>query len=254
MPHVTLGGGTAYHEIVGEGQPLVLLHGGFCSLETMRPIGDALSAGFRVHAAERAGHGRTADREGPFGYDRMAADTLAYLDATGIDAAHVVGFSDGAIVGLLLARDHPARVRSLVAISANLDPGGFVPDDYPHVTVPDETTAQLRREYEELSPDGPEHAEVVLGKLLELWQREPDIPAASLAAVAAPTLVMAGEHDAVARDHTTSIAAAIPGAALEIVPGTTHLLVVERPAEVAERIRAFLARTRAGAAPEDVAG
>jgi pimeloyl-ACP methyl ester carboxylesterase len=106
--------------------------------------------------------------------------------------------------------------------------------------VPEAAHAELVREYGELSPDGPAHADTVLEKLLTLWKAEPDIPAESLAAIAAPALVMAGEHDIVARAHTESIAAAIPGAQLAFIPGASHLLIREQPAAVAARILGFL--------------
>ena len=226
-----------HHEEWGDGEPLLLLHGGFCSLEPVRALGDDLARTFRVHAAERAGHGRTPDSDGPYDYATMVADTLAYLDAVGVDRAHVVGHSDGAIVGLLLARDHPQRVRSLVAISANLSTDAWVADDYPHVTVSDEEYALINAEYARLSPDGPEHADVVVAKLSALWAVEPSIDPASLAAVVAPTLVLAGEHDMVDHTHTRSIAAAIPGATLRVVAGTTHMLVRERPDAIAALVR-----------------
>lgn len=229
-------GFAGHHEERGTGEPLVLLHGGFCSLEPMRELGDLLSGHVRVLAAERTGHGRTPDRDGPYAYAQMVAETLAYLDALGVGSAHVVGHSDGGIVGLLLARDHPGRVRSLTAISANVHTDCWVPADYPHVTLTDEANAAVDAEYARLSPDGPAHADVVVAKLVALWTSEPDIPAASLAAVTAPTLVMAGEHDTIARDHTESIAAAVPGAGLVIVPGTTHMVVRERPDVVAAAV------------------
>ncbi|GLY33806.1 alpha/beta fold hydrolase [Kineosporia sp. NBRC 101731] len=121
MPYLELPDGPTYHEVAGTGEPLVLLHGGFSSLEVMREVHDALALGFQVHGPERPGHGRTADADGPFSYTAMVEHTLAYLNAMGVARAHVVGFSDGAIAGLLLARDHPDRVASLVSISANLD-------------------------------------------------------------------------------------------------------------------------------------
>ena len=163
MPYLSLDGHRTYHEIVGGGPPVVLLHGGFCSLENLRPMAERLVPGYRVHAAERPGHGRTPDRDGPYSYTAMVADTLAYLDAVGLESAHVVGYSDGAIAGLLLARDHPDRVRSLVAISANLDPDGFVGEELHERAVPLETVALIDAQYAELTPDGPEHASVVEG-------------------------------------------------------------------------------------------
>ncbi|MFT4028563.1 MAG: alpha/beta hydrolase [Protaetiibacter sp.] len=240
MPQLTIGTETIYHEVHGSGAPLLLLHGGYCSLENMRPLGELLSDRFEVHAPERAGHGRTADRPGPYSYSRMLHDTVAYLDAVGLDTVHVVGFSDGGILALLLALEHPDRVRSIVPISANIHTGGFVPEDYPHETVPQAAHERLDREYAELSPDGAEHGAIVLEKLLTMWRAEPDIPASSLASITAPVLVMAGEHDAIAPDHTELIASSIPGARLVVVPRTTHMLVSERPHAVAAEVLGFL--------------
>lgn len=240
MPYIDVAGESTYYETWGSGVPLVLLHGGYCSLEVMRELAELLAERFEVHAPERAGHGRTADRDGPYSYARMASDTVAYLDAAGIDRAHVVGFSDGGITSILLARDHADRVLSIVPISGNLSTDAYVAEDYPHATITEEAHAAVAAEYAELSPDGPEHAETVLEKLGALWTIEPDIPVESLAGVTAPTLVLAGEHDAIRRDHTEAVAAAIPGARAEIVDGTTHMLVREKPAEVAARILAFL--------------
>ncbi len=235
-----------HHEEWGSGEPLLLLHGGFCSLEPMRELGDLLARHVRVLAAERPGHGRTPDHDGPFTYAQLVAVTLAYLDALGVGSAHVVGHSDGGIIGLLLARDHPERVRSLVAISANVHPDAWVPDSYPHVTMTDEAHAAVDAEYARLSPDGADHAAVVLGKLMTLWRADPGISPGQLAALTVPTLVMAGEHDTVARDHTESIADAVPGAGLMIVPGTTHMLVRERPDLVAGAVLAHLRTAAAG--------
>lgn len=234
---------TGHHEEWGSGEPLLLLHGGYCSIEAVRELGDLLAAHVRVLAPERPGHGRTPDHDGPYGYASWVEGTLAYLDALDAGPVHVVGHSDGGIVGLLLARDHPERVRSLVTIGANLHTGAWVPDDYPHTTVTDEAWATLQDEYARLSPDGPEHGDVVVRKLTALWESEPDITAASLAALTVPALVIAGDHDMVAREHTASIAAALPGAGLLIVPGTTHMVVRERPDAVAAGVLGLLGLT-----------
>jgi pimeloyl-ACP methyl ester carboxylesterase len=205
-----------------------------------------------VHAFERPGHGRSADVDGDYSYARGVSDTLAYLDAQGLGAVDVVGYSDGAIIGLLLALDHPTRVRSLVAISANLDPtaftdapGGGAPHrllDGPPTITEDagEEVDVERRHYERLSPDGPAHADVVLAKLVRLWTAEPHIDPARLGAVTARTLVMAGDRDTIPPGHSLLIASSIPGAQLCILPGTTHGLVGERPELISTILREFL--------------
>ncbi|WP_345520580.1 alpha/beta hydrolase [Nocardioides conyzicola] len=240
MPYVDLLGHPSYHEIVGAGEPLMLLHGGYCSIEHLRPLGDALADTYRVHAPERVGHGRTADRDGPFSYAAGLEETVAYLDAVGLASAHVVGFSDGAILGLLLALEHPGRVRSLVSISGNVDTDAFVSDEEAAHTMTAEASAQLDREYADLSPDGPEHGEVVVAKLTQMWLTEPRITPEVLATITAPTLVMAGDHDMVRPDHTLLIAQSIPGAQLAIVPGAGHLVAHDRPTLVGLTVREFL--------------
>jgi pimeloyl-ACP methyl ester carboxylesterase len=242
--HIDVGGHATYHEVVGAGEPLVLLHGGLCSIETMRPQIAGLASSFRVHAPERPAHGRTADREGPMTYTGGVRDTLGYLDSVGIDRAHVVGYSDGAIIGLMLAIEHPDRVRTLVSISGNLDTTAYVPHDEsqpgPEPGSSGDVIGRLKTEYAALSPDGPGHLDAMLEKLGLMWRDEPNIDPGELSRITAPTLVMAGDHDAVRTEHTIAIAAGIPGAQLCIVPGTTHMLMEEKPELVTELVRAFL--------------
>lgn len=163
---------------------------------------------------------------------------------------HIIGYSDGAIIGLMLAMEHPERVRSLVAISANLDPGVFTPaaSNGPRLDSPPSATdgeARLdleRMQYGRLSPDGAGHADAVLAKLMRLWTSEPNIDPAHLAAVTAPTLIMSGDRDSIPPADSLLIAASIPGAQLSIVPGAGHGLIAERPELISTLIRDFLAQ------------
>jgi pimeloyl-ACP methyl ester carboxylesterase len=257
MPHLPLLGADVYEEVAGDGDPLLLLHGGFCSLESLRAQADALEAGHRVYAYERPGHGRTPDTEGEYSYDRGVEEAVAYLDAHGLGRVDVLGYSDGAIIGLLLALRHPERVRALVAISANLDPSAFThsaeaagavvldPIGTPaHASDTGEQKPDVERmHYDRLSPDGPEHAEAVLAKLFRLWTTEPRIDPADLATITARTLIVSGDRDTIRPDHSLLIAASIPGAQLAIVPGATHGLLAERPQLIATIVGEFLADT-----------
>ena len=244
MPYLDTAAGSLFHEDVGSGAPILLLHGGFCSLENMREIGEELATRHRVLAFERAGHGRTADTQGEYTYAGMVEETVAYLDAVGVDAVHVVGFSDGGIVAMLLARDHPERVLSLVPISANMSVvEAYVPDDYPHPTLTAEALAVVRRDAERLSPHGSAHADVVVAKLGRLWEREPEIAPKSLASLAMPALVLRGEHDVISRAHSELVAAALDAPLVELA-GTTHMLVSEKPQEVAATVLGFVEANR----------
>jgi pimeloyl-ACP methyl ester carboxylesterase len=250
MAYLRINGMDLYSETEGQGDPVLLLHGGFCSLESLRAQGDALVTDRQVFAYERPGHGRSSDIDEEYSYARGVADTVEYLDAQGLDAVDVVGYSDGAIIGLLLAIDHPDRIRSLVAISANLDPSAFthspVGVDAPVLDAPapaedDEEKPDLERmHYERLSPDGPAHADAVLAKLFRLWTAEPQIAPTDLAGITARTLVMSGDRDTIRPDHSLLIASSIPGAQLCIVPATTHNLIAERPGLISDIIKEFL--------------
>jgi pimeloyl-ACP methyl ester carboxylesterase len=242
MATVELGGISCYSEETGSGDPVLLLHGGYCSIETMRPQVDELSKRHRVLAFERPGHGRSPDREGPTSFDAMLADTIAYLDALVVDRAHVIGFSDGAILGYLMAIRHPERVRSLVAISGSVEPsvGTGLTDEELELAMPRSAVEELTNEYHRLSPDGPEHAKVIFGKLMAMWKTEPDIEREELASIAAPALIMAADHDVIPLDHTIMIRSAIPGAQLCVIPDASHMVMTDRPELVNLAISEFL--------------
>lgn len=246
---LSINGEALYSEVVGLGDAVLLLHGGFCSLESLREQSNTLAQSYQVFAFERPGHGRSADIAGDYSYAGGIADTLAYLDAQGLQSVHVIGYSDGAILALLLALGHLERVRSLVAISANLNPGVVTPaaDDGPRLDLLPATVEVgqpdlERMRYTQLSPDGGDHADVVLAKLMRLWASEPQIEPVSLAAIRTPTLIMSGDRDSIPPAHTLLIAASIPGAQLAIVPGTDHGLIAQRPQLISTLIQDFLIR------------
>ena len=113
--YLDLDGVHTYYEALGAGRPLVLLHGGMCPVETWAGLVPQLSGSFRVFTPERRGHGRTAD-PGPITYENMASDTIAFLEAIAAGPADLVGWSDGAVVALLVALWRPDLVERLVYV------------------------------------------------------------------------------------------------------------------------------------------
>ena len=98
-----------------------------CTAETFDGQTGALAEHFRVYVPERRGHGRTADVPGPITYEIMAQDTVAFIEALGIERAHLVGWSDGALVGLLVALWRPELVGKLVLDGPGRELGGVAP-------------------------------------------------------------------------------------------------------------------------------
>ena len=241
--YVDAAGVRTYYEAAGEGEPLILLHGGMCTVETFEGQTPALAAQYRVYVPERRGHGRTADVEGPITYENMAQDTIAFMDALGIESAHLVGWSDGALVGLLVALRQPRLARKLVLIGQNVNLEGARPESLAmreHMTA-ESLPPMFEQMYAAVSPDGADHWGIVCAKVIQMWRADPAIELDSLAAVTAPTLVMLGDDDIVSIEHAAALQRALPSAQLAVVPGASHALPLEKPDLTNRLILDFLA-------------
>jgi pimeloyl-ACP methyl ester carboxylesterase len=241
--YVQVGPVKTWYDEAGTGDPLVLLHGGIVTNETWGPQLAVLPSRFHVYAPERRGHGHTPDVDGPLSYAAMAADTIGFLEQIVHEPAHIVGWSDGGVIALLIAIERPDLVKKVVAISANSNVDA-VPREMQEgllATPPDaDDMAMMRQLYEAASPDGPEHWPVVFGKFVQMATKEPDIPPNDLGRIQAPTLILSGDDDMVTLEHTVSLYRAIPNAELAVVPGTSHLLAMEKPGTVNQLIIDFL--------------
>jgi pimeloyl-ACP methyl ester carboxylesterase len=236
-----------YYETVGEGTPLVLLHGGMLTIDlNFDSLIPTLAKKHRVIAVELQGHGRTADIDRPITPANLASDVVALLDVLGVDRAHVLGHSMGAGVTLELGVNHADRVLSLVPVSGSVRPDGMhsdLADPSKFATSARMPTAQdfadFSEAYRRLSPH-PEHFDAFLGALsssnadLQGWSDE------QLAGITAPTLIVLGDHDFVTVEHAALMLELIPGSQLAILPGTTHMLATKRPDLLLPLLDAFL--------------
>ncbi|MDO9379976.1 MAG: alpha/beta fold hydrolase [Nocardioidaceae bacterium] len=245
--HVDVDGVRVYHEVHGEGPPLVLLHGGVLAIDLdFHALLPTLAETRQVIGIELQGHGRTNDTDRPMSVGTFAADVVAVLDHLGIESADVLGHSLGGAIAIELAISHPSRVRSIVPISASVDTSGIHED----LTDPGKMAtstrmptaddfAEMRRTYDALSPH-PEHFDDFLAKMQGLgatlvgWSDE------QLATIAAPTLVVQGDHDFTTNAHAAQMVEKIPGARLAILPGTTHMTVTLRADYLLPMVRDFL--------------
>jgi len=235
-----------YYETSGAGEPLLLLHGGFGTVEDFASQIPELAKHFKVIAFERPGHGHTADNAGPFSFDTMAAGTVDLIEALKLGATNLVGWSDGAIIALQVAISRPDLVKRLVCIGGLFDTNAQSPEDLNWIRslTPEsfrKSGSPLVRRYDEVSPDGPGHFPVVVEKTKILWLNEPNITKEELGKISSPTLVMAGDREAIPVGHTLELFKSIKGAQLCIIPGTTHFLLSEKPDMVNSAILEFLA-------------
>ena len=237
MATVMLNGVQTWYEERGHGDPLVLLHPGGAGVDA-RAFGsnlDALAKRFHTYTPERRAHGRTPDVEGPITYELMARDTIAFLDTVIGAPVHLLGYSDGAVVALLVARRRPDLVRQLVLVAGIFHHQGW------HEGVLDgEPPAFLRDSYGEVSPDGIDHYDVVAAKLAATHAHEPALSPGELREVTSATLVMVADDDEVRLEHAIETYRSLPAAELAVVPGTSHGLLMEKPDLCHQLITDFL--------------
>jgi pimeloyl-ACP methyl ester carboxylesterase len=246
-----------YHEIHGEGEPLVLLHGAYMSINGMAPLLGPLAEYRQVIAPELQGHGRTADVDRPITYEGMADDTAALMDQLEIERADVVGFSMGAGVGLQLTIRHPERVRKLVGASTAYAYNGMPAEAiemFPSITPEMFKGSPFEEEYKRLSPH-PDAFESLVWKLKELDTTEFDW-SDGIRGITAPVLIIVGDSDVVRLDHVVELfkmlgggvmgdLAGLPKSQLGVLPGTSHFMppgsgVLDRADLIHAMIRPFL--------------
>jgi pimeloyl-ACP methyl ester carboxylesterase len=214
-----------YYEEYGQGKPLVLIHGNGGSILHMGYQIQYFSKYYRCIVADSRAHGKSAVGNGRLTYEVMADDWAALLDHLKIDSAYVLGWSDGGILGLLLAIHHPKKVSKLAAMGANLQPDSSAV--YSWVVPILENMNKLTDSM--ISAKNKSQNWDVMKKHLDLLSNQPHIPLQELHKIACPVLVMGGDKDVIREEHTTEIYQNIPKAHLCIFPGETHMIPVTDP-------------------------
>ena len=230
-----------YFEIHGTGQPLVVLHGAFMTIELMGKLIPELAKSRQVIAVELQGHGHTADVDRPLTYEQLADDTAALLRHLGTVNADVYGYSLGGGVALQVALRHPALVRKLVIVSASFSSSGM----YPEVV---EAIKQLepelfdgtpwREAYNRVAPN-PDAFPTLVGKMGQLDVTPFEWSPGAIRAIAAPTLIVVGDSDGTRPEHAVEMfrlrgggvfgdLAGMPASQLAILPGTAHVGMLDR--------------------------
>ncbi|WP_213737084.1 alpha/beta hydrolase [Bradyrhizobium sp. dw_411] len=218
-----------YYATIGHGSPVVLLHGGLSNSNYWGHQVRVLARRHTVIVMDSRGHGRSTRDTRPYGYDLMADDVVALLDTLHIAKADVVGWSDGAILGLDLAIRHPERVGKVFAFAANTITSG-VQEGVEKAPVFARFIERAKGEYAKLSAT-PKDYDAFVAQITRMWETEPNWTDAQLQSIHAQVLVVDGDHDeAIKRAHTEYIAATIPNAGLLILPNTSHFAFLQDPA------------------------
>jgi pimeloyl-ACP methyl ester carboxylesterase len=212
--YIDVNGIKMYYEIYGTGQPLLMIHGNGGSIAHFKYQIPYFAKHYKVIAVDSRSQGKTIDTSDMLSYKTMADDMNGLLDALRIDSANVIGWSDGGINGLLLAINHPEKVKKLAITGANLTPDP---------SVFDPAALKMLSEYVATLQSAKQDAATKNTlKLLQMMEVEPNIPLTDLQKIKCPVLVMGGDSDAIKPAHTLQIFENIPQAYLWIFPAAGH--------------------------------
>jgi pimeloyl-ACP methyl ester carboxylesterase len=217
-----------HYAVYGQGSPVILLHGGLANAEYWGNQIKGFSPYHTVIVMDSRGHGRSTRDSRPYAYDLMADDVVALMDVLKLSKADIVGWSDGAILGLDLAMRHPDRVGKIFAFAANTATSG-VKDGVEKNPTFAAFIERAGHEYEAYSAT-PKEYDAFVAQISKMWASQPNWTDAQLKAITASVLVVDGDHDeAIKREHTEYIASTIPRAGLLILPNASHFAFLQDP-------------------------
>ncbi len=228
----------------GAGKPVILLHGGFGNGGNWGyQVPALLAAGYRVVLVDSRGHGRSTRDTRPLTYERMAADVVAVMDALMLETAALTGWSDGAIVALIMAMKAPARVAGVFFFGGNMDLSG-VKQIAGHNPLLERIFGRHVADYARLSPT-PDGFDEFAAAVSLMMKTQPDYSRQDLAAVGMPVAIVHAEFDEfITREHSRYLAAGIPGAKLIELRGMSHFAPLQRPQYFNRELLDFLRSLR----------
>jgi pimeloyl-ACP methyl ester carboxylesterase len=253
--YASVNGLDIYYEIHGSGRPLVLLHGGLSTIGTdfgqvLQPLAETR----RTIGIEQQGHGHTADIDRPLTYEQMAEDTATLLRQLEVEQADFFGYSMGGGIALQIAMRHPELVRKLVPAGGTAyRPDGLYPEileGIEHMTPEALAGSEFEKAYARTAPR-PENWPALIARMQELdagwkgWSPE------DIQSIAAPTLVIIGDSDIVRPEHAVELfrllgggvpgdLAGLPRSQLAVLPGATHVGLVDRADWLISMVTEFL--------------
>lgn len=215
-----------WSETKGKGESLLMLHPGGVDSRAFGPIEPMLSAKYTLHYIDRRAHGRTKDVDGPLHFDDMVNDVIEYIDTEVKKPINVFGYSDGAVVALLLRIKRPDLIKKVVCAAGVYHYKGWQDGVLESLsTAPD----FMKQSYGEVSPDGVEHYATVMSKMYEMHQNEPALTDDELRTFDNQCLVIAADDDEVKLEHAIKWYRSLRNGELCIMPGTSHGMFAEKP-------------------------
>jgi pimeloyl-ACP methyl ester carboxylesterase len=232
-------GANIWYASFGAGSPVILLHGGLGHAGNWgHQVPALIAAGYRVIAVDSRGHGRSTRDTRPFSYELMASDVLAVMDRLGVMRAALAGWSDGAIVALILADKAPERVAAVFFFACKMDLTG---------NKPFELTPAVQRCFNRHSKDyaalsaTPETFKNFAEAVSLMQRTQPNYSSADLARIQPPVRIVQAEHDEfITSEHSAYLAKSIPNATYRVLSDVSHFAPLQRPEKFSAELLDFL--------------
>ena len=187
------------YEVFGAGKPFILLHGNGEDHTIFYELIEDLKNEYTVYAIDSRSHGKSA--QGELSYSLMAEDVKCFIESLNLEKPIVYGFSDGGIIGIILATKYPDLISTLISSGANVQPSGL--------------RWYIRAFFKAQNYIKP-------SPFLALMINEPNITEEDLKGITANVLVLCGSRDMIPYKHSEYIARSIPNATLKVLKGETH--------------------------------
>lgn len=227
--YVDVNGIKLFYEVYGEGEPLLMIHGNGGSFTCFENQVTEFSKHFKVVLVDCRGRGNSSYQKGiELSFDLQVEDINLFLDKLNIKKTNILGWSDGGIIGLLLAIKQPEKVNKLVASGANIFPDGALHQE------------ELKKWITDLEQNNKNHENDLAIDLNNLDFNYPNLKYSDLNVIKSKTLIIAGDHDEIKGEHTLKIYESIPNAQLAILPNSSHSALIENSTLFNEIVLRFL--------------
>ncbi|HVF24922.1 MAG TPA: alpha/beta hydrolase [Anaerolineales bacterium] len=234
-------GARIWYASYGSGPTVILLHGGLGhSGNWGYQVPALVGSGYHTVVIDSRGHGRSTRDARPFTYQLMAADVSAVMDKLNIEKAGLVGWSDGAVIALILAAKSPARVSGVLFFACNMDPSGT--REFEFTPIIGRCISRHMKDYAQLSATPEQFNE--FSEAVGLMQRtQPNYSAEDLAQISVPVAIVHSEQDEfIKREHAKYLAQSIPDAEFIFLPEVSHFAPLQRPEQFNRTMLAFLSK------------
>lgn len=245
-----------YYEIHGEGDPLILIHGAFMTLDMFEDLLPGLAEDRKVVAVELQGHGRTADIDRPIRYHTLAGDIIGLIECLELETPDVIGYSLGGGTALQVGIQAPEKINNLVLISMAYKHEGWRPElieAMKGMSVEEMEGSPMHQAYLTTAPD-PENWQVLFEKLIELDTQHHYDWTEEVRKLEVPVLIVAGDSDSVILQHVLDMFVhmggdvdglmhGMPDVQLAVLPGSTHISALAKTDLLLPMIQGFLKGT-----------